>query len=138
MRAPLLECRLSWHRPLLEGGCRHLFAGRVELAAVADEVLDPDPAKRMRAMVLMYSFNEPLHPVTFARGWSGLGLLERVVNVYNEDRNLKRPAVKKRMVCAQPPKTAARSMTRSGKTPTFTRSPAAYTSGRPYRPPSPD
>lgn len=63
----------------------------MELAVLADEVLDPDPTVRMRAMGLMYSFNEPLHPDTFARGWSGLGLLTRVANVYKEDGSLKEP-----------------------------------------------
>ena len=87
----VLECRLTWHRPLQEGSCWHLFAGLVETAALAEEVLDPDPERRMKAMGLMYSFNEPRHPATFARGSGGLGLLERVVNVHNEDGSLKAP-----------------------------------------------
>ena len=98
MRAPriaecpvVLECRLTWHRPLQDGSCWHLFAGLAETAALAEEVLDPNPEGRMKAMGLMYSFNEPRHPETFVRGWDGLGLLERVVNVRNEDGSLKEP-----------------------------------------------
>ncbi len=84
-----LECRLDWHRPQLEGSKWHLFAGRVEHLALAPEVMEPDPAKRLEAMGLMYSFNEPIHPETFARGQSGLGLLGRILHVHNEDGSIK-------------------------------------------------
>ena len=69
--------------PATGGQLLALFAGRVELAALVQEVLDPDPVNRMQAMGLMYGFSEALYPATFIQAgkdwasWSGWSSVPR-------------------------------------------------------------
>lgn len=78
-----LECRLAWHRPLVEGSPWHLFVGKVMHLAMDEAAMAPDPVTRMQAMGLMYNVRSTVDPLTGAQfGPNSLGLLSRVEKIF--------------------------------------------------------
>jgi flavin reductase (DIM6/NTAB) family NADH-FMN oxidoreductase RutF len=79
-----LECKLEWHRPLLEGSKMVLVAGKVVLVAMDETVMGTDPAERMQAMRLMFNIRGLINPVRGeANGYNSLGLLSEVVKAFD-------------------------------------------------------
>jgi flavin reductase (DIM6/NTAB) family NADH-FMN oxidoreductase RutF len=75
-----LECRLEWHRPLVEGSADSVFCGRVVHAAIDDRALALDQEERLGSMGLMYNVRSTLNPITAQQGPPGcLASLGRLV-----------------------------------------------------------
>ena len=64
----VMECRLEWDRPLLDGSRWHLFCGRVTHVAMQDAVAAENPQERLRALMPMYNIHNPLNPRTLRHG----------------------------------------------------------------------
>jgi flavin reductase (DIM6/NTAB) family NADH-FMN oxidoreductase RutF len=79
-----LECKLEWHRPLLEGSRMVLVAGKVVHVAMDETVMGTDPAERMQAMQLMFNIRGLINPVSGeTNGYNSLGLLSEVVKAFD-------------------------------------------------------
>ena len=85
-----LECRLEWHRPLYEASRWHLFAGRVVHLGMDESAMIIDPAERMHNLGLMYNVRGTVNPLTGDQYvYNTLGLLDKVVKVFGDDRDFK-------------------------------------------------
>ena len=80
-----LECKLEWHRPLYEGSCWVLVAGKVLHVAMDEEVIVTDPAERMKAMRLIYNIRGVINPTNLEMyGPNSLGMLSEVVKAFDQ------------------------------------------------------
>ncbi len=77
-----LECKLAWHRPLIEGSCWHLFVGRVQHVAMDESAMAVAPEQRIANLGLMYNVRGTVNPLTGDYyGPNTLGLLSQVLRI---------------------------------------------------------
>jgi flavin reductase (DIM6/NTAB) family NADH-FMN oxidoreductase RutF len=70
-----MECVLEWHRPLFEGGCQHVFVGKVVHVAMDDRACEIDVRKRLETLDTMFNVMSTLDPLTGETGSDGLGIV---------------------------------------------------------------